>query len=165
GEGLGRATAGTGPHHAIGRRVSFPKVFDGCYASWREVGRPWSASGGSGKTVPVDVWAFPDGLIVTIAESTLTRLLPRAWRRKRDVAAVTPETILGAHSKAVELHRDAVVSIELTRGAYRKWRRVGVDCATFEFAAIREFDLLVDRWRSAELVSLLQQIYGPRYHA
>jgi hypothetical protein len=148
----------------FGRRVSYAQFFDGCYASWREIGRPL-LSGGASKTVPVDVWAFADGLIVTPAPSSWTRLLPRRWRPDPNGDGVTREAILDAYPKAVQLDRDTVQRVHLQAGSWRKWARIGVENAVFEFNALSEFDLLVDRWRADEFASLLQQVYGSRFHA
>ena len=147
--------------------MSSVELFDGCYAPRREVGGPCliAVGGGGGKTVPVGVWVFADGLIVTAVDGILTRLGPRAWKHVLNTDGVTAEALLDEYPKAVALHRDAVASIELRSGAWRKWARLAAACATFECTDGREFDLLVDRWRAREFASMLERIYGFRFRA
>src|SRR6476620_11123385 len=106
--------------------MAFLREVEGCHAHWSDVGK-WVRLG-EGATVPVNVWAFTEGLVV--AAASLLR-----WRRMRRIGpgeSLTPGDIASAFRRPVFLERDGLDRIEIGAGrGTRKWIRLGVDHVIF----------------------------------
>ena len=108
--------------------MTFLRSVDGCHAHWSDVGS-WQLRPGNRATVPVNVWAFTEGLVVA-ADSALP------WRRVSQIGplkGLTPDDIASLYHRPVFLEHEGLDHIDIGAGrGTRKLIRFGVDHVIFD---------------------------------
>ncbi len=135
--------------------MTFLQHVEGCRAHTSDVG-PFLRFG-SGSTVPVKVWAFTDRFLV--AHSPQWR-----WRRAEPIASpgatITPDGVASMYRQPMLLERNGLFRIDVgSRRPRGRQAVLGVDHAIFEFLDGGEFDLMVWKKRTDDLLPVLRVVY------